>query len=188
MLSLQPLQVHPHCSLNDTIVGSASPPIHIKSDRDDDIIGFDIKADAEKEKEAARQADEAQWKPAPAPYEAPHAPRPPARKSSLVQARLTSEPVSSTPSLNTVQREKKKSSFIKDWQRDLKEFFSLGRSKKKTRKQSEVSQDSSSQPLVGQLPPKSLDLRANNAAKGDNGREGKLPAETRFKLFVQFAS
>ena len=159
--------------------------IHIKSERDDDIIGFDIKADVEKEKEAARLADEAQWKPAPAPYEAPDAPRPPARKSSLAQAKLTSEPVSSTPSLNTVQREKKKSSFIKDWQRDLKEFFSLGRSKKKTRKQSEVSQDSSSQPLVGQ---QSLDLKASNAAKGDSGREDKLLAETRFKLFFRFAT
>merc|ERR1719264_1764019 len=179
MIASSTPSVHIKSSPNDNIAGSASPPIHIKSERDDDIIGFDIKADAEKEKEAARQADEAQWKPAPAPYEAPYAPRPPARKSSLAQARLTSEPASSTPSLNTVQREKKKSSFIKDWQRDLKEFFSLGRSKKKTRKQSEVSQDSSSQPFVGQLPPKSLDLKGNNAAKGDRGREGKLPAETR---------
>jgi len=165
--------VHIKTSPNDTIVGSASPPIHIKSERDDDIIGFDIKDDVEKEKEAARLADEAQWKPAPAPYEAPDPPRPPVRKSSLAQAKLTSEPVSSTPSLNTIQREKKKSSFIKDWQRDLKEFFSLGMSKKKMRKESEVSQNSSSQPLVGQLSPKS------NIAKGEGDREDELLAQNR---------
>merc|ERR1712032_1393502 len=178
MIASSTPSVHIKSSPNDTIDGSASPSIHIKSERDDDIIGFDIKDDVEKEKEALRLADEALWKPAPAPYEAPDAPRPPARKSSLAQARLTSEPVSSTPSLNTVQREKKKSSFIKDWQRDLKEFFSLGRSKKKTRKQSEVSQDSSSQPLVGQLPQKSLALEASKAAKEDE-KEDTLLAETR---------
>ena len=186
MIASSTPSVHIKSSPNDTIDGSASPSIHIKSERDDDIIGFDIKDDVEKEKEALRLADEALWKPAPAPYEAPDAPRPPARKSSLAQARLTSEPVSSTPSLNTVQREKKKSSFIKDWQRDLKEFFSLGRSKKKTRKQSEVSQDSSSQPLVGQLPQKSLALEASKAAKEDE-KEDTLLAETRFKSFFPFA-
>ena len=186
MIASSTPSVHIKSSPNDTIDGSASPSIHIKSERDDDIIGFDIKDDVEKEKEALRLADEALWKPAPAPYEAPDAPRPPARKSSLAQARLTSEPVSSTPSLNTVQREKKKSSFIKDWQRDLKEFFSLGRSKKKTRKQSEVSQDSSSQPLVGQLPQKSLPLEASKAAKEDE-KEDTLLAETRFKSFFPFA-
>jgi len=174
MIASSTPSVHIKSSPNDTIAGSTSPAIHIKSERDDDIIGFDIKDDVEKEKEAQRLADMALWKPAPAPYEAPDAPRPPARKSSLAQARLTSEPVSSTPSLNTVQREKKKSSFIKDWQRDLKEFFSLG-SSKKTRKQSEVSQDSSSQPLVGQLPQKSLALKAGIAAQGDD----KLLSETR---------
>ena len=182
MIASSTPSIHIKSSPNDTIVGSASPPIHIKSERDDDIIGFDIKDEVERE--AERLADEAQWKPAPAPYEAPDPPRPPARKSSLAQARLTSEHVSSTPSLNTVQREKKKSSFIKDWQRDLKEFFSLGRSKKNTRKQSEVSQASSSQLLVAQLPKKNLASKVDNGLKRE-GREENLPSETRFKLFFQ---
>ena len=62
------------------------------------------------------------WKPAAAPYKALDQPRPAARKSSLTQGKLTSPAVSSTHILNTVQKEERKSIFIKGWQRYMKEF------------------------------------------------------------------
>ena len=65
------------------------------------------------------------WKSAAAPYKALDHPRPDARKSSLTQGKLTSPAVSSIHILDTVQKEERKSIFIKGWQRYVKEYCIL---------------------------------------------------------------
>ena len=149
---------------DNTSSSTLSSPCQVKP-RDDDIIGFDIikpkgdvettiapdeitevvvgksKEETEKETEEKRLADMALWKPAPAPFELPESqlsPKPPARKFSLAQA--IEEP-ESEPSLTSEQKEKR-GSFVRDWQRDIKEFFSLGRKKKRESRSTLASKES----------------------------------------------
>merc|ERR1711962_955413 len=119
--------IHMKSSTEDGIIGSSSQSIHVKTDRDDDIIGFDIRHEEEKERQ--RLADEALWKPAPAPFELPKS------EVKKMETKVVSRPETpkvidmAEPTMTPEQKEKR-GNFIKDWQRDLKEFFSLGKSKK----------------------------------------------------------
>ena len=149
---------------DNTSSKTLSSPCHVKP-RDDDIIGFDIikpkgdvettnetdqiteivvessKEETESEMEEKRMADMALWKPAPAPFELPEShltPKPLARKLSLAQAIQEPE---TEPSLSSEQKEKR-GSFVRDWQRDIKEFFSLGRKKKRESRSTLASKES----------------------------------------------
>merc|ERR1711962_1159949 len=119
--------IHMKSSTEDGIIGSSSQSIHVKTDRDDDIIGFDIRHEEEKERQ--RLADEALWEPAPAPFELPKS------EVKKMETKVVSRPETpkvidmAEPTMTPEQKEKR-GNFIKDWQRDLKEFFSLGKSKK----------------------------------------------------------
>merc|ERR1712179_174538 len=124
--------IHMKSSTDDGIIGSSSQSIHVKTDRDDDIIGFDIKLETEEEKERRILADKALWKPAPAPFELPEPPRTEKKVITVTDTPRTVNVREPEPVMTSEQRQKEiRGNFIKDWQKDLKEFFSLGKSKKK---------------------------------------------------------
>jgi len=124
--------IHMKSSTDDDIIGSSSPSIHVKTDRDDDIIGFDIKREEECEKEKLKLADEALWRPAPPPFELPEPPKTEENYMFVLDTpKEISQKAQTEPSISSEQK-KRRGNFIKDWQSDLKEFFSLGKKKKKS--------------------------------------------------------
>jgi len=153
--------VHVKSAANDHILGSASPPLHIKAQRTDDVIGFDIDGSPKEDKDNyTNNKNTEEFEP----------PKPPLRKSSLAASRQTSD-FNSKSSMTSTQKEKR-GNFIKDWQRDLKEFFSLGSSKKKERQASGVSGDSLDVPQL--TSPQESCAAVRPARHAQNSKESKV--------------